>query len=67
YGKRSKHFITALASLQEELGRAKRRISARNYYKHTQEICCTSFALGGIHGALESEAVQHATSSTTGG
>ena len=66
YGKRSKHFIIALASLQEELGRANDGyIGTQLLQALPKKSVAISFALGRIHGALESEAVQHATLSST--
>ncbi len=66
YGKRSDHFITVLAALQEELGRANDgRIGMQLLQALPKRSAAISFALGRIHGALESETAHYATLSTT--
>jgi inorganic triphosphatase YgiF len=66
YGKRSNHFITALAALQDDLGCAN-DIRAGTQLLNTlpKESPSLSYDLGRISGALEFEATQHVTLSST--
>ncbi|MDO9310178.1 MAG: CHAD domain-containing protein [Nitrosomonas sp.] len=64
YGKRANHFITALAALQDELGRENdMRVGVQLLHALPAKLIPLSFELGRLSGALEMEAAQQAHSS----
>lgn len=65
YDKRTDHFITALAALQDELGYANDlRIGMQLLRKLPRQSVTLSFELGRLSGALEFEAAQHGNPSS---